>query len=182
MTESFYDEMDIQLELKDRINYSNILTVSLLSIKRFLLKSDANLDDLENFIVDFFTDIPNAWFDDKFLIAMKNVVEYQEIEILGEFAGVTLDKEFSKEIGVYKKIKKPKINFFKLKNAIINLLHRRNLLIRKEKIEYTDGVNLDIHTLDDLAKYEEEEEEIDEVVESEVKRIIDSEKTENVTD
>jgi hypothetical protein len=176
MTQDKLFDPDIQLELKDRINYTNILTVTLLAIKRTLLKPDFVLDDLENAIIDFFTDIPNAWYDTQFIKDMKNVVEYKEVEYFGEFAGVPLNEETAKEIGTYRKETTANINYFKLKNNIINLLHRRNLLIRKEKIEYTDGVNIEIETIDDLAEYEETE--YDEETEKEIKKIIESEKDE----
>ena len=137
------DELDIQLELKDRLPYTSILTASLLNLKRAINTAELNYDLIQTLILDFFTDIPRTWQDDKFRNDVEACITTRTVSAIPSFAGVPLDAEICKAEGIQTVRTVQEIDYFALKNSIINLLDRLNLLIRKEKIEYSTGLNLE---------------------------------------
>ena len=154
-------ELDIQLELKERLPYNSILTASLLNLKKAIGQPEPNLAQIQALILDMFTDIPQTWHDKAFKTDVKNCVTVRKIKAYPHFAGVPLEPEICKELGLATEKEITEIDFFALKNAIVNLLDRLNLLIRKEKIEYSTGVNLE-DTLDELGElYDVEQEDHD---------------------
>jgi hypothetical protein len=154
-------EIDIQLELKDRINYPHILQSTLLNIKRAIGKDELDLDNLENMMWDFYTDIPHSWYDKEFVLDVKKSFISRDVDNRPVWGGQKLSIEKCEELGLETKKTLVGINIFLLKNAIVNLLHRRDMLVRKKKIEYSTGRNLKFKTLDDLAEHEEENGESD---------------------
>ena len=159
MPESEYPEFDPQLELKDRINYPHILTTSIIAMKSSLREAkEFNLRKVQIMILDLLTDIPDTWKDQQFEDELKKVVKIREIDIRPINAGVRLSKEACAKMKIATTRKTKQINYFRLKNAIVNLLDRRHLLIRKEKIEQSTGRNLDIQHIEDLnLEFDEDE-------------------------
>lgn len=147
------DEIDIQLELKDRINYPHVLQTTLMNIKRAISSGELSIDRIEDMMWDFFTDIPHDWYDNQFSVETKKAFMQKEVDCRPVWGDVKLSPEICKQYGMAVKKTVTTINVYVLKNAIINLLHRRDMLVRKKKIEYSSGKNLKIKTLDDLAEY-----------------------------
>lgn len=155
-------ELDIQLELKERLPYNSILTASLLNLKRAIGQPEPNLEQIQALILDMFTDIPRTWHDKQFKDDVRLCVTTRKVKTYPHFAGVPLEPEICKELGIETETELTEVDFFALKNAIVNLLDRLNLLIRKEKIEYSTGVNLG-ETLEELGEnYDVEQEDFDE--------------------
>lgn len=159
MSEAF----DIQLELKERINYTEILETSIKN-KKDVIKADIfRLSKLRLMIIDDFTDIPDSWIDEKYVADVKSVVVSKTVPNVILFNGVALGEEYMKRNGIPLTKQTVVVDYFKLKMAIINLLDRLNMLIRKDKIEQSSGKNLKFETLDDLIEtYANEEKEIEE--------------------
>lgn len=155
---SEHADVDIQLELKDRLNYTQIIEGTIKSLKIALINPKTEFKTIQQLMLDFLTDIPDSWKDEDFQEEMKKVMKIRKIDVRPSFAGQKRSVESCKKlnISIIKEIKE--INYFTLKNAIINLLDRRQMLIRREKIELTTGLNLDFETLDKLEEsYEDEE-------------------------
>ena len=90
MSEAF----DIQLELKERINYTEILETSIKN-KKDVIKADIfRLSKLQLMIIDDFTDIPDSWIDQKYVDDVKSVVVSKTVPNIVEFNGVALSKEY----------------------------------------------------------------------------------------
>lgn len=157
LSDSEYPEFDPQMELKDRINYPHILSTSIIAMKSSLREArQINMKKVQIMILDFLTDIPDTWKDEAFEAELKKVYKVKNFDVRPSNAGVRLSFETCKRRGI-KTIKKTKeINYFRLKNAIVNLLDRRHLLIRKEKIEQSTGKNLDIEFIEDLEMDDDE--------------------------
>jgi len=174
---SVYKDIDIQLELKDRINYTFILQTTILLIKRMMGKEDVDISRIEDMMWDFFTDIPFDWYDEKFIEDIKKAFLKRKIDARPMWGNVRLSVEKCNELklSLFKEV--TTMNPYLLKNAIVNLLHRRDMLVRKKKIEFSTGKNLEVKTLDDLDKYEDENGEmdnseiVDENIEKEIKEL-----------
>lgn len=151
----------VQLEFKERLNYPEYIQNVIENINNSLNNEKVSMLKVNTMIMNLLNDIPDTWYDDEFEKDIKKVTTIREVPNIIEFCGVALSKNYLKKhkIPLTKKI--PEVNFFRLKNAIINVLDRRNMLVRKDKIEMSTGKNLQFETLDDLidvmAKEEDKE-------------------------
>jgi hypothetical protein len=103
---------------------------------------------------DFFTDIPHSWYDEQFTDDVKKAFMQKTIDVRPIWGDVRLSKETCEKYTMALTKTITSLNIYLLKNAIINLLHRRDMLVRKKKIEYSTGKNLKITSIDELAKHE----------------------------
>jgi hypothetical protein len=180
---STYKDIDIQLELKDRINYAFILQTTLLLIKRMMSKEDVEPQRIEDMMWDFLSDIPHDWMDAEFINDIKKSFLIRLVDARPLWGNVRLSIEKCKELNLPLEREITSMNPYLLKNAIVNLLHRRDMLVRKKKIEFSTGKNLDVKTLDDVEVYEDEKEElnsesVDDNIENEIKELEKEEKEE----
>jgi len=145
-------DQGIQFELKERLDYPSIITSALLTLKKANAEPTLNPSRIKNIIMDIFTDIPDSWIDDEFEDDIKSCLTIKYIDVRPGFSGVKMSIELCKlnNIKTIQKIKD--INWHRLKRAIINLLDRRAMLVRREKIELSTGENLKYATLEDLEK------------------------------
>lgn len=151
----------VQLEFKERLNYTEYIQHVIENINSALNNEKVSIIKVNTMIMNLLNDIPNTWYDNEFEKDIKNVTREREVPNVIEFCGVPLSKKYMKKHNIPLTKKIPDVNFFKLKNAIINVLDRRNMLVRKDKIEMSTGKNLQFETLDDLidemAKEEDKE-------------------------
>ncbi len=143
-------DIGIQLELKDRLNYSAYIQKFLELTQTLNSKIDIPTKVTQQVMMDFLQSIPDTWKDKEFLEDLKGVIKEEMIDNRTSYCGVPLSLEYyrKKKIQPVKKVKR--VNYYKLKSALINLLDRRQMLIRKEKIESSTGRNLDYETLEDF--------------------------------
>ena len=144
------DTPDIQLELKERVNYTEVIMKSILNQKDVIKDSNFQLSKLHLMIIDDLFDIPSSWYDEQFAKDIKDVVTIRTVPNQVLSRGVPLSEEYMKRMKIPLTREIKEINYFKLKLAIRNLLDRLNMLIRKDKIEMSTGRNLSIESLDDL--------------------------------
>jgi len=144
------EDFDVQLELKERLNYPEYIEGVIKSINSAFNNEKISRAKVQEMILNFFYDIPRSWKDQRFEDDIKGVITERKIPNVIKFCGYPMSKEYMKKhkIPLTKKVKN--INYFKLKNAIINLLDRLNMLVRKDKIEMSTGRNLKFETLDQL--------------------------------
>jgi len=148
-------EKDAQLELKDRMNYTYVLTLSLIGIEKALGDRLLSNRRIENMIYSLYYKIPETWKDEKFKADLTNCITTKQIDIRPVSCGIQLSIEVCKKLNMPISRQYKKLNVFKLFQSIINLYDRRQLLISKEKIEYTTGKNLSLEldsTIDDEVK------------------------------
>ena len=150
-------EIDIQLELRDRINYPHVLQSTLLHIKQAISNTEISPERIEDMMWDFFTDIPHSWYDEEFTVEVKRAFIQKTVDARPLWGDVKLSHEVCEKYNIAVTKTVTGINVYLLKNAIVNLLHRRDMLVRKKKVEYSTGKNLKFETLDDLAQYEGQE-------------------------
>ena len=123
--------------------YPNILTHTFLNLNRVIASKDADWQQVQTMIRNFHAEIPRTWRDKRFIEDMRSSVKKRVVDARPRFAGVPLDNETCKAAGIATTKTVYEVDYFAVKWAIVNLLDRLNLLIRKEKIEYSTGVNLE---------------------------------------
>jgi len=144
------EDLGIQLELKERLNYPEYLENVIKNINSAFGNEKISMTKVQAMILNLFYDIPASWYNDDFLNDIKGVVTIKQVPNIVKFCNSTLSKEYmiEQDIPLTKEVKS--VNYFKMKNAIINLLDSLNMLVRKDKIEKSTGRNLKYKTLDDL--------------------------------
>jgi hypothetical protein len=158
-------DMEVQLELRERLNVPQILQEEWMSINRAVREANLSMNKIQEMILNFYSDIPDTWKDKEWEEGLENCVTVKRsINPARKFSGVIIDEETCKELGIEPFIETRRINYRRLKSVIINLLDRREMLVRRQKIEYSTGKNLD-QTLDDLIKEQMQEEMEDETEE-----------------
>lgn len=145
-------DQQIQFELKERLDYPSILTSALLTLKKANAEPTLNPSRIRNIIIDIYTDIPDSWYDTEFEKDIQNCLTVKFIDVRPEFSGVKMSIELCKQNNITTVKKTKDINWYRLKRAIVNLLDRRAMLVRREKIELSTGENLQFATLEELEK------------------------------
>jgi len=157
--EKYYD---VQLEFKERLNYTDYLQKVIENINNALNNEKISMSKIKIMILNYLNDIPSSWYDPQFEKDIDGVVKEKEIPNVIKFCGVIMSKAYMEKHDVPLTKKVTDVDFFRLKNAIVNLLDRRNMLVRKDKIEQSTGINLKYESLDDLIDEMAEDEENEE--------------------
>jgi hypothetical protein len=143
-------ELDIQLELKDRLPYVEIITASLLGLKNVLRSSKISPSKKQEIVKDFLFDIPDSWVNKKFVENINNAKVEKTITKYPKFGMYNLSPEYCKRHNIQTEFKIIEWDYYALKHAIINLLDDLNMLVRKEKIEYATGKNTEFENLEEF--------------------------------
>jgi len=147
----------VQLELKDRLNYTYILTKALFAIDMAVNEKDYDADKVEGLIMLFYYKIPETWKDKQFIEDMNASKESKTVDVRPKFGQIPLNKELCEEYGLKIEEKVEYVNYLKILQAIINLMDRLNMLVRKDKIEKSTGKNLN---------YKEDETDLDSLIDT----------------
>lgn len=156
MSEDF-SGLTAQLELKDRMGYSEHLLTQLRGFERVVVNPAKRLE-MQRIMYSILKGIPTSWRDEEFSDDLKNIRKETMIDIRPSFCGRKYTVEYCNKMNIPITKKHYEIDYFKLKEAIINLWDRLQLLIRREKIEYSTGKNLDITSVEELYIDDEEDE------------------------
>lgn len=154
MSEDF-SGVSAQLELKDRMGYSEHLLSQLRAFEKVVVNPNKRLE-MQRIMYSMLKGIPSSWRDETFQEDLKNIRKEVTIDIRPTFGVKKLSVEYCKRNKIPMIRKKFEIDYFALKEAIINLFDRLQLLIRREKIEYSTGKNLDVKTIEELYIDEDE--------------------------
>lgn len=151
------EDIGVQLELKERLNYPEHIQKAMDTIDSAFNNEKIPRSKVQDMILNFYYDIPNSWKDEAFKKDIQSITSEKTVPNTITFCGATMSKGYMKRnnIPLTKTIKI--INYFKLKNAIVNLLDRLNMLVRKDKIERSTGKNLKYKNLDELIEAMEKE-------------------------
>ena len=149
MSKDVDSDVGIQLELKDRMPYSEYLINQLRAFERVVTDPDKKVS-MQRIIYSLLKSIPDTWKNKKFLEALKECKTTKKVDVRPSFSGKKYTVEYcvANKIPISKEVSE--IDYFKLKNTIINLFDSLQMLIRREKIEYSSGINLDYETIEDL--------------------------------
>lgn len=150
-------EDSIQLELKERLNYPYIFQEGLLTINKAMNAPDMDIKKVKSLILNLYSKIPDSWIDTEFKDDVKDCIKYINIDCRPEICGTPMNVEECINQGIQYYKKEEIIDHFALQTAIINLLDRRNMLVRRSKIEASTGVNLDYVDEKDVPNEEIEE-------------------------
>jgi len=125
-------------QLRDKMNYSDVIQNQLLTFQQALLKSGSDVDsqrEVEEAIKGLIHLIPDSWKDKQFKEDYEKAIETIEEDIRPTWGGIKVDIEICRELGLPISIKIERIDWYKAFQACINLLDRRGLLSKTQWIE-----------------------------------------------
>jgi hypothetical protein len=133
----------IQLELKERLNYPYIFQEGLLTINKAMNRPEMDIKRIQSLILNLYSKIPDTWIDDRFKRDIKACIKIINIDIRPDICGIPMGINECMKKGIDYYRQEEIIDYFALQTSIINLLDRRNMLVRRTKIEASTGVNLE---------------------------------------
>lgn len=128
----FTDE--VQLTIRDRINYPYILANQILTIQRVLLDEEAAKEVIDS-VEALVHQIPDLYKDEAFKKEIKAAVLEIRKDIRPKFGGISMDDDVCKELGIPTMEKVIERDPWAMLQAVINLLQRRSMLTRRSFVE-----------------------------------------------
>ena len=128
----FVDE--VQLTIRDRINYPYVLANQILTIQRVLLNEEATKEVIDS-VEALVHQIPDMYKDDSFMEEMEKAVLKIAKDIRPKFGGVTIDDESCEEMGIPITEEVFEKDPWAILQAVFNLLQRRSMLTRRNFVE-----------------------------------------------
>jgi len=83
--------------------------------------------------------IPTAWRDDRFNEDLEKANTKKKVDLRPEFCGLRCSEEFCKKHGITAYVEEDALDYFKVLNAIMDLLNRRGLLGEVNRTEKMKG-------------------------------------------
>lgn len=149
----------LQLELKERLNYTYIFQEGLLTINKALNSDNYDEEKVQKLILNLYAKIPDSWIDDEFKEDIKKCIQKFRIDVRPNSCGTKLSSEACRGMGLDIEKTIEVVDIYRIQTAIVNLLDRRNMLVRRSKIEYSTGKNLkDLVEENDIPKEDIENE------------------------
>ena len=128
----FVDE--VQLTIRDRINYPYILANQILTIQRVLLNEEAAKEVIDS-VEALVHQIPDMYKDDSFREEIEKAVLKIVKDVRPKFGGVTIDEESCVEMGIPTTEEVLEKDPWAILQAVFNLLQRRSMLTRRNFVE-----------------------------------------------
>ena len=130
---------EVQLTLKDRINYPYLIGNQILTFQKATLLIEYSDLEIREAIEGLEHMIPFSWKDPQFKKDIEKSEITQEVDIRPEFCGVKPDLKFCEENGIPTFEKKISLDYHARFQACINLFDRRGLLTRRNYVEKGTG-------------------------------------------
>ena len=128
----FVDE--IQLTIRDRINYPYVLANQILTIQRVLLNEEATKEVIDS-VEALVHQIPDLYKDESFQKEMEAATLKIDKDIRPMFGGIPIDDFTCKELGVPITKEVIEKDPWAILQAVFNLLQRRSMLTRRSFVE-----------------------------------------------
>lgn len=141
---------DSPLTIKDKLPYSYILTMELLTHMKSVLAEEHSEREIEESIKSLVSSITDDWKDEQFLKDQTAAIKIKKVDVRPQITGaLKMSEKTCKELGIkaYKKVKVT--DYFALKQACYNLFSRRKLLSSILRVEKLEGIELDANLEND---------------------------------
>jgi len=136
-------ELEGELTLKDRLNFSYLLANQILTFQKAILNLEFSEREIREAIEGFVHLIPKNWKDDQWKEEIEAAKIKKKIDVRPEFCGVKPSLEYCKENGVPIFKEKETFDYYKMFQACINLLDRKKMLSRVMRIEELEGIDFE---------------------------------------
>jgi hypothetical protein len=158
------------LTVKDKINYPFILANCMLNVHNALIKEEGLQSEqaCRESVLVFFNSIPKSWIEDdpKFKEDMQETIIYEKVDNRSEWCGRKVGSPFCPHLKddvecqrceLFKDchVKEEKLQPYKLYHACVNVLDRKGLISKTEKVEMFDGKRFKEREMQEQVEVEE---------------------------
>lgn len=138
--QSFLNEYpEAQLQIRERLPYNYLISQMILTFQKAILNIQYSAEELREAAEGFVNMIPYAWRDPDF----ENDLRKAQMEIVEdvrpEFNGTKAKLEWCEDHNIQPIRSTLTFNYFKVFNAVVNLLHRRGMLLKPQYKEIVTG-------------------------------------------
>lgn len=144
---------EAQLTMRDRLPYHFILTQMILTFQKAILNIQYSAEELREAVEGFVNHIPILWRDEQFNKDLKKAQMLVYEDLRPVFCGIPADKEYCEKNGIPVERLVRTFDYFKVFNAVVNLLNRRHMLLKPQYKEIMTG----IRAMETMEPYLEEE-------------------------
>jgi len=130
---------EAQLTMRDRLPYHFILTQMFLTFQKAILNIQYSAEELREAIEGFVNHIPVLWRDDVFKEELQKAQQLIYEDLRPVFCGVPADREYCAQNGIPTERLVRTFDYFKVFNAVVNLLNRRHMLLKPQYKEIMTG-------------------------------------------
>jgi hypothetical protein len=130
---------EASLQIRERLPYNYLMSQMVLTFQKAILNIEYSSEELREASEGFVNMIPTSWRDEEFLQDLK----FAEILIVQdnrpEFCGTLATEEFCLKNNIPLTRETKSFDYFKVFNAVINLLNRRGMLLKSQFKEIATG-------------------------------------------
>jgi hypothetical protein len=130
---------EAQLTMRDRLPYHFLLSQMILTFQKAVLNIQYSAEELREAVEAFVNHIPSLWRDKDFekdLQAAETLI-YEDLRPI--FCEVPADRKYCEANGIPTERLVKTFNYFKVFNAVINLLNRKHMLTKPQYKEIFTG-------------------------------------------
>jgi len=134
---------EAQLSLKDRINFPYLLANQILTVQKSILVADTSIAsnrEIREAIKCLVHLIPNSWKDKAFEKDLKKAEITEQIDMRPHFCGLSASVKFCEELGLTPYKEKVSFDYYKVFQACIDLLQRKQMLTKIQRVEKLEGI------------------------------------------
>jgi hypothetical protein len=130
---------EAQLTMRDRLPYHFLLSQMILTFQKAVLNIQYSAEELREAVEAFVNHIPFLWRDKDFEKDLKDaeVLVYEDLRPV--FCDVVANREYCQQNGILVERLVKTFNYFKVFNAVINLLNRKHMLTKPQYKEIMTG-------------------------------------------
>lgn len=143
-----------QLTLKDRLNVPYLLAKQVLTFQAALLALEYSDKEIRESIKGFVHMIPSSWKDEQFRKDMKEAEITVKVDIRPESCGIKASEEFCKLHGIEQYKEELSRDYYKVFQACIDLLNRRGMMGKINRVEELEGIDFDAVSDDEVCESE----------------------------
>lgn len=144
---------EAQLIMRDRLPYHFLLSQMILTFQRAVLNIQYSAEELREAVEAFVNHVPAIWRDNEFAAELKaaEVLIYEDLRPV--FCDVVADRAYCEQSGIPIERWIKTFDYFKVFNAVINLLQRKHMLTKPQYKEIMTGK----HAMPEMEPFEEAE-------------------------
>jgi hypothetical protein len=146
MSENTADQLSLieqfpeaQLTMRDRLPYHFLLSQMILTFQKAVLNIQYSAEEIREAVEAFVNMIPMAWRDQEFQKDLQAAEVLMHEDLRPSFCDIPADKEYCQAIGIPTDRLVKTFDYFKVFNAVINLLNRKHMLLKPQYKEIMTG-------------------------------------------
>lgn len=130
---------EAQLQIRDKLPYNYLLSQMILTFQKAILNIEYSAEELREAVEGFVNMIPRAWRDEDFSKDLEAAVINIQTSSRPVFNEVPASDEYCKRKRIQTTMLVQSFDYFKVFNAVINLLNRRHMLLKQQYKEIMTG-------------------------------------------